>query len=120
MSKYDEKDWGIEIERCDDGDLLLRQGECGCGDDVTVRLHTCHFSLMAKYLELMTHDEFDNATTRNNDRLHLLASLINAHLPPEHPLVIATTALLGFNGQRYKQKQGNTMNDDNQLTLIEE
>ena len=118
MSKYDDKDWGIEIQRCDDGDILLRQGQCGCGDDVTVRLHTCHFSLMAKYLELMTHDEFDNATTRNNDRLHLLASLINAHLSPEHPLVIATTTLLGSNDLRYKQKQDSTENDDKQFLLI--
>ena len=87
MNKYDEKDWGIEIAHCDDNDLLLRQGECGCGDEVTVRLHTCHFPLIAKHLGLMTQQEFDTATDRSDDRLHLLASLINTHLAPEHPLV---------------------------------
>ena len=86
--EYDEKDWGLEIDRCEDGDILLRQGDCcGCGDDVAIRLHPCHFPLMAEYLGLMTREKFDLATTTANDRLHILAGLIASHLPAEHPLV---------------------------------
>jgi len=94
--EYDEKDWGLEIDRCDDGDLLLRQGDCcGCGDDVVVRLHTCHFPLLAEYLGLMTREQFHNATTTANDRLHILAGLISAHLPAEHPLVKSAALMTG-------------------------
>lgn len=94
--EYDEKDWGLEIDRCDDGDILLRQGDCcGCGDDVVVRLHPCHFPLMAEYLGLMTREEFDNATAKANDRLHILAGLIAAHLPAEHPLVKSAALMAG-------------------------
>ena len=94
--EYDEKDWGLEIDRCDDGDVLLRQGECcGCGDDVAIRLHPCHFPLIAEYLGLMTQVEFDIATTKANDRLHILAGLISAHLPAEHPLVKSAVLMTG-------------------------
>ena len=120
MNKYDEKDWGIEIAHCDDDDLLLRQGECGCGDDVTVRLHTCHFPLIAKHLGLMTQQEFDTATARSDDRLHILVSLINAHLAPEHPLVHATTVLLGSNGQQQKHRPVDPTSNNKQFSLIEE
>lgn len=121
MNEYEDKDWGIEIARCDDGDILLRQGECGCGDDVTVRLHTCHFPLIAKHLELKTQAESDNATTRSNDRLNILVNLIVSHLPPEHPLVRAATILIGSNGQqRHEQKQDDILSINKQFSLIEE
>ena len=120
MNKYDDKDWGIEIQRCDDGDLLLRQGLCGCGDDVAIRLHPCHFSLMAGYPDCMTQSEFDNATTRAHDRLQLLVGLIESHLSPEHPLTRATAVLLGSTTKQPKQKQIDPVKDDKQFSLIEE
>jgi hypothetical protein len=87
----------LKIDRCDDGDILLRQGDCcGCGDDVVVRLHPAfHFSLIAEYMGLMTRAQFESATAKSNDRLQLMAGLINASLPSEHPLVVAAGVLLG-------------------------
>lgn len=94
MSEYDEKDWGIEIERCDDGDLLLRQGDCcGCGDDVAIRLHRCHFPLIAKYLDLVTQEHFENASEQLRDRLSLLGSLVRAHTKPGEPLRLVIDAM---------------------------
>lgn len=95
-AQYDEKDWGLEIERCDDGDLLLRQGDCcGCGDDVVVRLHRCHFPLIAEYLDVMTREQFDNATGRLYDRLAVMGSLVRAHTKPGDPLRIVVDDLTG-------------------------
>lgn len=101
-TEYDEKDWGLEIERCDDGDILLRQGDCcGCGDDITVRLHPdFHFPLLAEYMGLLTQEQFDNATAKSAGRLQIMADLIHASLPPEHPLVIAAAVLLEASPKR--------------------
>lgn len=48
---YDEKDWGLEIDRCDDGDILLRQGDCscGCGANIIVRLHPAYAPAPARH-----------------------------------------------------------------------
>lgn len=122
MSKYDERLWELTIERCDDDDLLIGQGDCcGCDDDIVVRLHTCHFPLIAKHLGLMTQAQFDNATAKTNDRLQLLAGLIDAHLSPAHPLVSAVGVLLGSTVQREGPKQDEAKRTSSQqLSLIGE
>ena len=123
---YDEKDWGLEIERCDDGDILLRQGDCcgcgcGCGDDVAVRLHPAfHFPLLAEYMDLMTQEQFEIATAKSADRLRLMADLINASLPPENPLVIAAVVLLGTSPKRAVQRAGAPAADEDQFALFGE
>lgn len=119
-TEYDEKDWGLEIDRCDDGDILLRQGECGCGDDVMVRLHPAfHFPLIAEYLGLMTQEQFESAAAKSADRLQIMSDLINASLPPEHPLVIAAGVLLGVSPKR-ATKQDAAAVANGQLALIGE
>ncbi len=117
--EYDEKDWGLEIDRCDDGDILLRQGDCcGCGDDVAIRLHPCHFPLMAEYLGSMTREQYEFATTKANDRLHILAGLIAAHLPAEHPLVKSAAMMTGRDGlSRSKAELQEPATKETQLTL---
>jgi hypothetical protein len=119
---HDEQDWGLTIDRCDDGDILLRQGDaCGCGDDVVVRLHPAfHFPLIAEYMGLMTQDQFESANAKSTDRLHVMAGLINASLPPEHPLVIAAAVLLGTSPKRATQRAGTPAADNGQLELIGE
>lgn len=121
-AEYGEKDWGLEIDRCDDGDILLRQGDCcGCGDDVVVRIHPAfHFPLIAEYLGLMTQEQFDSATAKSTDRLQIMADLIHASLPPEHPLVIAAAVLLGTSPKRAAQRAGAPAADNGQLALIGE
>ncbi len=119
--EHDEQDWGLKIDQCDDGDILLRQGDaCGCGDDFVVRLHPAfHFPLIAEYMGLMTQEQFESATAKSADRLQLMAGLINASLPPEHPLVIAAGVLLGASPKR-AAKRADTPTDNSQLALIGE
>lgn len=83
-TEYDEKDWGLTVTRCDDGDILLRQGDCcGCGDDLIIRLHPAfYFPLLAEYLGLMTQQQFDSATAKSTDRLQLMAGKV-AKVTPE-------------------------------------
>lgn len=120
-TKHDETDWGLEIDRCDDCNILLRQGCYVCGDDVAVRLHPAfHFPLIAKYMGLMTQEQFVSATAKSADRLQLMTSLINASLPPEHPLVIAAAVLLGTSPKRAAQRAGAPAADEDQFVLFEE
>lgn len=118
-TEYDEKDWGLTVTRCDDGDILLCQGDCcGCGDDVTVRLHPgFHFPLLAEYLGLVTQEQFDAATAKSSDRLQIMAGLINASLPPEHPLAIAAAVLLGVGPKRATTQEAAAVGNG-QLALI--
>lgn len=97
MNEYDEKDWGIEIARCDDGDLLISQGEshCGCGDEILVRLHRAHFPLIAEYMGFIPAVELPQATERLHDRLNLMAAMVNAHTTPDSPLRAACAAIVG-------------------------
>lgn len=123
MSKYDEQLWELTIQRCDDGDLLIGQGVCcGCDDDLVVRLHRCHFPLVAKHLGLMAQEQCDNAAAKANGHLQLLAGLIDAHLPPEHPLVRAAAVLLDSTAQRNEPRLADISRIDSQqqLSLIEE
>lgn len=94
--EYDDRAYELTITRCDDGDILLSQAECcGCGDETIIRLHRCHFPLLADHLGLLTREQFDQATERLADRLRVLAALIEGHTRPCDPLRVAADALLG-------------------------
>ena len=95
MKECTERLWQLETMLCDDGDILLAQGECGCGDEVLVRLHRSQIPLVAKLGGFVPADDVARATERLQDRLGLVVSLVRSHCKPDDPLRIVVDALLG-------------------------
>lgn len=92
----DERLWELSITTCDDGDILLKQGDCpDCGDDIFVRLHRSHLPLLAEIAGWCTEADFRRAIAQSNERLRLLAAMVRAHCQEGHPLRAAADELVG-------------------------
>ena len=86
MKDRDEKIWQLETLLCDDGDILLAQGECGCGDEVLVRLYRSQIPLVAELGGFVPAEAVTKATERLQDRINLMVSLVRSHCKPDAPL----------------------------------
>lgn len=91
MEQPDEKMWELEISQCDDGDILIEQGD----EYARIRLHRCHVPLIAEMSGFVPAHEVDRATERLQDRLNLIASLVRAHTKPGDPLRVVVDDLVG-------------------------
>ena len=85
MKEYTERLWQLETMLCDDGDILLAQGECGCGDEILVRLHRSQIPLVAELGGFVPAGDVTKATERLQDRLSLLVALVRSHCNPDDP-----------------------------------
>ena len=96
MKGYDERAWELEVMRCDDGDLLLSQGDClcGCGDEVLIRLNPAHFALVGGWMNLVPASEVARSAERVRDRLNLLAAMVMTHTQEGDPLRAAAACLI--------------------------
>lgn len=95
MEQPDERMWELEISQCDDGDILIEQGQCGnCGEDAIIRLHRCHIPLIAELGGFVPENEVAQAADRLRDRLNLMASLVRAHTKPGDPLRVVVDDLM--------------------------
>lgn len=95
MKECTERLWQLETMLCADGDILPAQGECGCGDEVLVRLHRSQIPLVAELGGFVPADNVARATERLQDRLSLVVSLVRSHCKPDDPLGIVVDELLG-------------------------
>lgn len=86
MENPDERMWELQTLLCDDGDILVAQGLCGCGDEVLVRLHRSQIPLVAELGGFVLADDVTRATERLQDRLVLVVSLVRSHCKPDDPL----------------------------------
>lgn len=84
----------LDIEMLDNGDVLLRQGVID-HYDISVILHPCHLDLLASLTGFVRIAEVGRATERFQDRINLLAALIDAHTKPGDPLRAAAAVLAG-------------------------
>lgn len=92
----DERLWELDITLCDDGDILLKQGDCpDCGDDICVRLHRSHLPLLAETAGWLTQNVYQRGIERMRDKLDLLAAMVRAHCQEGHPLRAAADELVG-------------------------
>lgn len=115
----DERLWELDVNVCDDGDILLRQGTCpDCGDDVAVRLHRSHLPLLAEHAGMLTAAEHNRATEHYRDRLGLLAAMVSAHCPDGHPLRAAAAVLVGEAEPTASPPPAFVRADDGQLDLL--
>jgi hypothetical protein len=106
IDDFHQLDWGLRLawfenQSGDGKDLILWQSDCpNCGDDCYVRLHPCHFSLLARELGTVPAEKVNEATERLKDRLAILHALIEAHTAGDSPLRIAAGRLLpGVEGE---------------------
>lgn len=86
MKDSDEKMWELETMLLEDGDILLAQGYCGCGDETLIRLHRSQIPLVAELGGFVPADDVARATERLQDRLSLVVSLVRSHCKPDDPL----------------------------------
>lgn len=106
MELPDEKLWQLEIKQCDDGDILLDQGQCwSCGEAAEIRLHRSQIHLVAELGGFVPAGDVVRATERLEDRLKLLVSLIRAHCKPHEPLRMIVEDLLMGLGEKPVQGQ---------------
>lgn len=97
MKEYTERLWQLETMLCDDGDILLAQGECGCGDEILVRLHRSQIPLVAELGGFVPAEDVSKATERLQDRLSLVVSLVRSHCKPDDPLRLVVDGMFaGF------------------------
>ncbi len=95
MEQPDEKIYELEINLCDDGDILIEQGRCwSCDENVHIRLHRSQIPLIAKLGDCVPAGDVALATERLQDRFSLLASLMRAHTKLDDPLRIVVDELM--------------------------
>ena len=95
MEQPDEKIYELEINLCDDGDILIEQGRCwSCDENVPIRLHRSQIPLIAKLGDYVPAGDVALATERLHDRFSLLASLVRAHTKLDDPLRIVADELM--------------------------
>lgn len=95
MEQPDEKMYELEINLCDDGDILIEQGRCwSCNENVPIRLHRSQIPLIAKLGDCVPAGDVARATERLQDRFSLLASLVRAHTKLDDPLRIVVDELM--------------------------
>lgn len=94
MKNPDERLYELEIVACDDGDILLSQGYDDCGEEIMVRLHPCHLDLLADMSGFVSANEVAHTLQHMNDRLNLLAAMVEAHTRQGDPLRAAVAAIV--------------------------
>lgn len=101
MKYPDQELLALQIGRNDDGDILLSQGDCGCGDEVTICLHPSHVALIVEASGYVPVE-----IERLQDRLNLLAEMVRAHTKPGDQLRSAAEYLIGkpFPTEKVKQE----------------
>lgn len=95
MEQPDEKMYELEINLCDDGDILIEQGRCwSCNENVPIRLHCSQIPLIAKLGDYVPAGDVARATERLQDRFSLLSALVRAHTKLDDPLRIVVDELM--------------------------
>lgn len=94
MKTPDERLYELEIVACDDGDILLSQGQDDCGDEIMVRLHRFHLGLLADMTGFVSANEVAHTLQHMNDRLNLLAAMVEAHTRLGDPLRAVVAAIV--------------------------
>lgn len=83
----------LDIDLLDDGCVELKQGTFEYYD-ISVTLHRCHLDLLARMTGYVPADEVGRACERVQDRLRLLASMVEAHTQHGAPLRAAVAAIV--------------------------